>query len=389
MPTFKNMKKSQTQQNNFLYGYYQVGTEIYTHKISALISSSKGNNFPEWHFHNNVYEKLNWQANSKFTLNELYQARAKQLREKYDYLVLSFSGGSDSWTALQAFIDSGTHLDEIFVRWPMSATSGKYDVNSNTHASNILSEWTLTIQPMLTKYQNLLPNTKITVHDWSSDLLNNEVSDQDWMLTQDYLNPGSFLKFQSIGSLELQAIERGKKTAIIFGTDKPQLYHKNGYVYCYFLDKFANSHAYSTIDRVSELFYWTPDMPEITHGQSRALFEYLKHNPHVLHLIDRDVPYNPTTKSMWNEIAGSVIYQQYTQLSTFQANKSYTNVLDEVDAWMTDIKDLRYIQSWKYGLENVLKSVNSKFIERKHNEVTGFVGFISGNYCLGHITVDH
>ena len=192
------MKKFQTHQNNFLYGYYQVGAEIYTHKISALMSSSKGNNSPEWHFHNDVYEKLNWQADSKFTLNELYQARAKQLREKYDYLVLSFSGGSDSWTALQAFIDSGTHLDEIFVRWPMSATCGKYAVNTNTHASNILSEWTLTIQPMLAKYQNLLSNTKITVHDWSSDLLNNELSDQDWMLTQDYLNPGSFLKFQSI-----------------------------------------------------------------------------------------------------------------------------------------------------------------------------------------------
>jgi hypothetical protein len=387
MLIFKSIQKLQT---NLLYGYYQVGAEIYTHKISALINAQKKNVFPTWHFHNKIYEKLNWQENSQFTLDEIYQARAKQLREKYDYLVLSFSGGSDSWTALQAFIDSGTHLDEIFVRWPVAATAGKYaTTDKNTHASNILSEWELTILPMLNQYQQLLPRTKITIHDWSKDLLSREVTDCDWMLTQDYLNPGSFLKFQSISGSELQAIDRGIKTAIIFGTDKPQLYYKDGQVFCYFLDKLANSHAYSTLNRVSELFYWTPDMPEITHAQARELFNYLEHNTIALRLINRDIPYDPVNKHIWNDISRSIIYQKYTQLSTFQAKKSYTNVLDEVDSWMADIKDYRYVQSWKSGLTNVLESVGSKFIEKKHNEVTGVVGFVSGDYCLGSITVDN
>lgn len=378
------------QKNNLLYGHYQVGREIYTHKLSALIDASKNNrNIPTWHFHDHIYSKLNWQEDSKFTLDELYQQRARQLREKYDYLVLSFSGGSDSWTVLQAFIDSGTHLDEIFVRWPLSATSGKYTVSKIVSASNILSEWELTIRPMLEQYQKIIPNTKITVLDWSDELLNRELDDSDWSIAQDHLNPGSFLKFQSISASELQAIDQGKRTAIIFGSDKPALYYDNGGVYCHFIDKSANGHAYSRFDRVSELFYWTPDLPDIVHAQSRAIFAHIKHNPALLRLIDKKIKPTKQKKDLWNALTKSIIYKKYSELNTFQATKSYNNILDEVDSWMTDIKDFRYMQSWNFGIKNILKSVSSKFLIKNNDEITGLVTYNSGKYYLGPILVDN
>ncbi len=367
-----------------LYGHYRIGAEIYTHKISALINASKNpQHCPTWDFHNNVYSQLNWKKDPTETLPELYQRRARQLREKYDYLVLSFSGGSDSWTVLQAFIDSGTYLDEIFVRWPLSATQGKYVVNKNLHASNILSEWELTIRPMLEEYQKTVPRTKITVYDWSDEVLTREINDSDWAITDDHLNPGSFTKFQAISEDELRSIDQGKKTAIIFGVDKPQLYYKDGQVFCYFLDKLANGRAYSTFERICELFYWTPDMPEITHAQSRALYNYIKSNTQLLSLIDWSIPFDPARKRIWDTVARSIIYEQYSKLSVFQVNKNGSNVLNEHDSWMTDLKDFRYIQSWQHGLQNVISSVDTKFIERKHEEITGFIGFISGSYCLG------
>jgi hypothetical protein len=377
------------QKNNLLYGHYQVGREIYTHKLTALIDASKNNrNIPTWHFHDHVYSRLNWQEDPKFTLDELYQQRARQLREKYDYLVLSFSGGSDSWTVLQAFIDSGTHLDEIFVRWPLSATSGKYTVSKIVSASNILSEWELTIRPMLEQYQKIIPNTKITVLDWSDELLNKELDDSDWSIAQDHLNPGSFLKFQSISASELQAIDQGKRTAIIFGSDKPALYYDNGGVYCHFIDKSANGHAYSRFDRVSELFYWTPDLPDIVHAQSRAIFAHIKHNPALLRLIDKKIKPTKQKKDLWNALTKSIIYKKYSELNTFQATKSYNNILDEVDSWMADIKDFRYMQSWNFGIKNILKSVSSKFLIKNNDEITGLVTYNSGKYYLGPILVD-
>lgn len=386
----KNMQKLlTTQKNNLLYGYYQVGSTIYTHKLSALLDASKNNKHsPTWHFHDNIYSQLNWQEESKFTLDELYQQRARQLRDTYDYLVLSFSGGSDSWTVLQAFIDSGTHLDEIFVRWPISATVGRYSVNRETGASNILSEWELTIRPMLDEYQKIIPNTKITVHDWSNELLTREIDDSDWNIAQDHLNPGSFLKFQSISSLELQSIERGKRTAIIFGTDKPELYYENGNVYCHFKDKSANGHAYSKEDRVSELFYWSPDFPDIVHAQAREIFNYIKFNKQFIGLIDKNIKTDKTRRDLWNSITKLIIYKKYSELNTFQATKGSSNILDEVDAWMMDIKDFRYMQSWKFGIDNILKSVHSKFLVKNNDQITGLALYTSGKYCLGPISVN-
>jgi hypothetical protein len=382
-------KLPMNQKNNLLYGHYQVGSTIYTHKLSALIDASKSNTqSPTWHFHDNVYSQLNWQEDPKFTLDTLYQQRAKQLRDKYDYLVLSFSGGSDSWTVLQAFIDSGTHLDEIFVRWPITATYGKYSVNTITSASNMLSEWELTIRPMLDEYQKIIPNTKITVHDWSDELLTRELDDSDWSIAQDHLNPGSFLKFQSISISELQAIERGKRTAIIFGTDKPELYYENGNVYCHFKDKSANGHAYSKDTRVSELFYWTPDLPNLVHAQAREIYNYININKQCVDLIDKTSKIDfRVRRDLWNSLTKSIIYKKYSALNTFQVAKCYNNILDEVDAWMVDIKDFRYIQSWKSGIDIVLKSVNPKFLTRIDNQITGLVLYTSGKYCLGPISV--
>jgi hypothetical protein len=376
------------QKNKLLYGYYQVGSTIYTHKLSALIDASKSNTHsPTWHFHDNIYSRLNWQEESKFTLDELYQQRARQLRDNYDYLVLSFSGGSDSWTVLQAFIDSGTHLDEIFVRWPLLATHGKYLVSRETSASNMLSEWQLTIRPMLDEYQKIIPNTKITVHDWSSELLTRDLEDDDWGIAQDHLNPGSFLKFQAIGASELKSIEQGKRTAIIFGTDKPELYYEDGNIYCHFKDKSANGHAYSRIDRVSELFYWSPDFPDLVHAQAREIYNYIKINKHLVDLIDKNSKVDiQVRRDLWNSLTKSIIYKKYSKLNTFQVAKCYNNILDEVDAWMMDIKDFRYMQSWKFGIDNILKSVNPKYLVKYSGGVKGLALYTSGKYCLGPIS---
>ncbi len=368
------------------YGYYKVGAEIFDHKISALLRATETCTRPTWHFHNDVYGKLNWEKDLPIGLTQIYQQRAKQLRDQYDYIAISFSGGSDSWTVVNAFIGSNSHIDEIFVRWPVKGTQ-KYQVDvKNTSAENILSEWKLAIVPSLKKFHDLIPNTKITVHDWSDDLLTSEVTDKDWMSTHDYLNVGSFLKYQAISESEQQAIDRGLKTAIVFGTDKPQLWAKDGNIYCYFLDKLANVHAYGE-NRVSELFYWTPDLPEITLIQSRLLFNYIKHNPTVADLIDRTKPYNVKTKIIWNSIARSVIYQEYCQLGMWQANKPSSNIMNECDSWIHSLENDNYIQSWKYGLSNIISSINSDYFDHRHGKIAEFNGFISDTYYLGNINL--
>ena len=366
------------------YGYYKVGAEIFDHKISALLRATETRTRPTWHFHDDVYNGLNWEEDLPISLPQIYQQRAKQLREKYDYITISFSGGSDSWTVVNAFISSNTYIDEIFVRWPVAGTQ-KHQVNAtDTSAGNILSEWELAIVPSLKKIRDLIPNTKITIHDWSNEILTSEVTDKDWMLTQDLLNAGSFIKFQAISKGEQQAIDKGLKTAIVFGIDKPQLWAKDGNIYCYFLDKLVNTHAYGE-NRVSELFYWTPDFPEITLIQSRLLFKYIKHNPAVADLIDRNKPYSPENKGIWNSVARSIIYQEYSQLGLWQSKKPIHNIMSENDAFMNPLENEKYFQSWKHGLSNVISSISSEYFEHLHGKVDTFSGLTSGTYYLGNI----
>lgn len=370
----------------FPYGYYRVGNEIITHKISALIRSKQLGITPTWHFHSDIYSRFDWSQDLPFDLKHYYYRRAQQLREKYEYLVLSFSGGSDSWTVLKSFVDSGTHLDEVYVRWPIQASQGRYTVSQDLDPANILSEWDLTIRPMIQQYQQLMPHTKFTVLDWSDNITSRELTDDDWLNVQDAINPGVHFKYNSIGAGELQAMHAGKHTAIIFGADKPQLLYKNGEVYCYFLDKFANVHPGNSFKRNCELFYWTPELPELVVAQSRYLFRYLQSNTNALNLIDWSMPFSFDRKYLWDQVVKHVIYNDYAQLNVFQAKKPTTTIHDESDAfYIKEVENLRYLQSWESGLKNIFNSIDSKYIQKRNGVPIGFTGFIDGMYCLGHI----
>jgi hypothetical protein len=299
-------------------------------------------------------------------------------------LTLCFSGGSDSWTALKAFVDGGIHLDEIYVRWPLAATQGRYTVSAaNLDPSNILSEWDLTVRPMLKQIETTMPQTKITIYDWSEDLYNNEVTDLDWYAYEDFLNPAYKYKIPRVTEAQQRMIEKGCTCGVILGVDKPQMFYKDGQVYCFFLDKLANRRIPEDGYRTSELFYWTPDMPEIVLAQARAIMDLLAEQPHLLDLIDKSQPFSYKKKHLWDQSVRQVIYREYSNLGMFQAAKPTTSVREEIDAWMLGYENERFYQSWDSGIRNILASVDRRFLEYRGDEFTGFLGFIDGPYCLG------
>lgn len=365
------------------FGYYQVGQEKFYHKSTALMRARELNLHPTWHFNREAYEKLDWQSDRAADLSTVYQARARQLREKYDHISVSFSGGSDSWTMVKAFIDSRTHLDEIFVRWPVKGVKGKYTVSRNQRPENILSEWDLTIQPQLAMFQEQLPHTKITVYDWTDDFFQSEFNDDQWYLTQDALNPGVFLKQNCIGENELEALEKGRASCIVYGREKPQLCMHQGNIYCYFLDKLVNSRPYATYERGIELFYWTPDMPEITWSQARTMYRYVLARPELANLIDWTIPYSRPRKDIWDNLVRSVIYADYNAVPWFQATKPTTCIYNENDSWLFAHQDALWMQSWRNCADNLFRSIDPRWLEIKNNQLVGMKGFIDGWYLLG------
>jgi hypothetical protein len=89
------------------------------------------------------------------SLSELKRLRAQEIRDTYSYVRLWFSGGSDSTTALNAFVDNGIHIDEIVVY-----TFPDKNITDPLLSSN--RELLLSAKPYLKLLEPKLVNTKIT-----------------------------------------------------------------------------------------------------------------------------------------------------------------------------------------------------------------------------------
>lgn len=368
-------------------GFYTVGNYVFNSKVQALIEATKTNTTPEWNFNREVFDQVNWTQRITEDIRSIYQRRAQQLRDKYDYLVLQFSGGSDSTTILEAFINNNIHLDEVQVHWPLKAAAGNYTPDStNTDPTNFMSEWDFAIRPMLDHIQVIAPKTKIVVSDWSDDI-HTEVTEQELTMNNHHLNLGSIKRWNNFTEEFTKHFNRGHSTALICGIDKPQTLIANNSFYFYFLDVLC---AWSsTVDRYRErnveYFYWTPDMPEIIVAQAQLLFDYFSANPQQRYLVETGLAYSHTRKQAYDDVARALIYPDWT--FKFQVGKTRHVMLHDNFRflWSGDRMNTRYMQQWKHATTSILNCIDTKYrtINEFTNEPDGYSGFISPLYKIG------
>jgi hypothetical protein len=77
-------------------GVYRVGDLKFYSKLQAIEMSTKTGIHLHWDFNEAVFDSYDWTVEPKDSLVELYRQRAQQLRNKYDYIILAYSGGADS-----------------------------------------------------------------------------------------------------------------------------------------------------------------------------------------------------------------------------------------------------------------------------------------------------
>jgi hypothetical protein len=78
---------------------------------------------------------IDWSTKPNYDLSLMYRLRAAQIRNRFDYVVFYFSGGSDSITALNAFVRNNIHIDEILIYVNLDTTDIKIN---NLYAVNYL-----------------------------------------------------------------------------------------------------------------------------------------------------------------------------------------------------------------------------------------------------------
>jgi hypothetical protein len=258
-------------------------------KVQALLESHQTGNRVTWEFNHQVYSKIDWSEPIETPLLELYRLRAQQLRDQYDYLVLSYSGGADSTMVLHSFIDNNIFLDEILIQFcepAMKNTNGYDTSNANYH-----SEIEFAANAHLKKVKNQInPKTKIRYQDYAKTGIQ-LLSKDNWfdtnMLCISISISGILRQLtQNVDITALTLHDKARSTVYIYGVDKPLVYFDGIDYFCYFTDTstyhYATPFDFLNIENKNvhtEFFFWTPNMPEIVVKQAqevKMIYPHLK-----------------------------------------------------------------------------------------------------------------
>jgi hypothetical protein len=310
-------------------GFYVVNGKTYTSKTLAAIDASKENCSMQWHFYNEVWEKFSKEKSQllgRINLDYLYKQRAQQLRDKYDYLILNYSGGADSHNILMTFLNNGIALDEIYVTWSPDVDSKVYKPNTIiTTAENLLSEWDYVLKPSLEWIAKTYPNIKITVKDPFSLDLNTLYSDTTLEKPGHYFGVFEMMRQNTIPDSITEQVSKGKSVGDIWGIDKPNILFDHGKAYLYFLDivTYGVPRNVDSVGGSTELFYYSVDMPELAFEQGHKVLQYfMEHRADVekLELIKMK-RYDLSRYQWYNNLVKPIIYTTW-DMRKFQVDKA-------------------------------------------------------------------
>lgn len=349
------------------FGVWQAKDKIFNNRKDALLYASK-NGCPDlrWLWHDNIWKSFNTDLLGKTSLSELYRLRAQQLRDKYDYLILSYSGGADSHNVLMSFINNNIKLDQIFVHMPFKIiNSSLHDPNNtDTRARNLMSEWDYVIEPTLKQLATSHPNIKIEVSDWTDNITESLFKHDLSPETTDVWGIGNLARSINYSKTGIEKLNQGLSVATIFGADKPNVSKYKNKAYMSFTDRAILLTSYAT--GVGEAFYNTPDLPDLAFEMAYQVYLFYKLNPHFdsfiwspnrVHNFDAVLAFN-------NAIAKKICYSDTWDFTKFQAEKPIqSGIGKDRDYFIYESPEFKQIcDSWNYHFAGFLDGIDKKYI---------------------------
>lgn len=264
------------------FGFYQVDTFKTYSKVEAILLSEKTGKKVVWHYNDTEFESIDWKIEPTRSLSDLYALRARQIRERYDYIVLFYSGGADSHNMVRAFLDNDLHIDEIASFW-----SEEGDSRGAGHDSHFNHEIATRAIPSTIKILDTHPHIKHRVIDLSqtiSKIYDDPSRKFDFIYQMNNMySPNHYARSLYCEQNEdyRNIINQGKSLCFVYGGDKPRLFQRDGRYCVQFIDMIDHfvSPRVQMLSRTCdnfELFYWTPDLPQLVSKQAHTVMKYLK-----------------------------------------------------------------------------------------------------------------
>lgn len=346
-------------------GFYVFENRIYLSKIEALIEATKKGSDIEYYYNDHVYSAYDWSKEPVESLVGLYKKQAQHIRDRYDHVILMFSGGSDSTNMLDSFLSNGIHVDEVWSMVAFTNTCGKQN------RSNI--EITTSAWPILERASSLGVRVElVNLVDFDSTLT------EDWWLDAAaarlahdvMMRKNMFLNNPRLNAL----IDQGKRIAIVHGYDKPRLLI-DGDQWCMgILDTFWAHHWKSqhTLNNgpFFEFFYYSPDLPEVLNKACHVLINHFER----LWTADQcrrffrshNCRQGPTDIDLYRQQVNVALYNHcWDEFNTFSLGKNSGRwnqmncqkcefVIDHKTHWQN-------YQTWHQGIESLQQLIDPKF----------------------------
>jgi len=343
------------------YGVYVAadGAKFYS-KIECVLYCNARDIEYEWTFNDHHYDLIDWSVEPELSIGELYAQRARELREKYDHLVLHFSGGNDSGQILETFMLNDIKLDEI----NMGAPQLIVDPNANDRtAKNTYAEVALCGTPnALWAKETYQPDLKITYSE-TDKVSVKHLLENDWLTTtHGDLNPGGKFRahFNKLNHRFVQMMDQGRTVAHIDGIEKPKFVVRGQDLWVVFGDWIGHrAPDVSDPNDISlvEHFFWGPSTGEIVCKQAHMILQKINSLP------------NSMSKAKWlmtergrhhEDWMSDIIYPDRI-LPKWDAEKSRNTVVREWDTWFYRDKNTEYYQNWKKGMDHLDSTLDKKW----------------------------
>lgn len=202
--------------------FYNVNHKKIYNPYLAQYESFLSNAPVKFSVNETVYDAMDWMQEPHQDLDQIMAQHAMSLRNRYDVLILHWSGGTDSHTVYNVFRKHNIHLDEI-------------RVIVGNHLTPKFPEFFLSWM----QQHHYDPTTEITKIDVSDANSKQSVIDHsDWIF-----NNICFMPVFAYSSFEPSDIERnmqkygGKKWCMISGHEKPDLIYLKNKWYSRYEDK--------------------------------------------------------------------------------------------------------------------------------------------------------
>lgn len=348
--------------------YYSINNEkIYNPYLAFERGATNAyHQFPKFEFMPGVFDLANIEPNESF--DQLCDQRAHQLRNKYEYLVLFFSGGTDSLLVYNSFVRNNIHLDHIMCDYVEPAGTG-HDRNAAVWLSK----------------NHLDPKTKITIAN-ADKLPPVDFCNADWI----YGNQPVGYRYRQIvhdhtSVKNLLASDKEKNIGFIAGYEKPHLILEKHQWYMTFLDK---TYAIGPLRQENlEMFFVTPDLPALHIKQCHMLIKFLS-----------KFIKSATVKTFFtNPLEHGIDYMQWARAVGRQGEVVPNNSLHQKSvynklSWQFDTSSSDLVPAYRPGMalfhEHMLdNTTNSKNFMKGVNELQ--TNLLIKKYLINHGILDN